>query len=146
VDGYEISSDPARLDVDAIHRFLSEDSYWAAGRTRAVTDKAIAGSVCVGAYDAAGAQAGFARVVTDRATFAWLCDVFVLPGHRGNGLGRAIVQGAMDLPELATVRQWLLATADAHGLYEPLGFTPIDAARWMSRRRDVPAAGRFGPP
>jgi GNAT superfamily N-acetyltransferase len=133
VDGYEISTDRARLDVAAVHRFLSEESYWAAGRTREVVERSIAGSVCVGAYAPGGAQAGFARVVTDHATFAWLCDVFVLPPHRGHGLARALVRAALD--EVATVRRWVLATADAHGVYAPLGFAPLEPRRWMEMRR-----------
>lgn len=146
VDGYEISADSGRVDVDAVHRWLSQESYWAVGRAREVTERAIAGSICVGAYDGAGAQAGFARVVSDRATFAWLCDVFVFAEHRGRGLARAMVAAAMDLPELATVRQWILATADAHGVYAPLGFEPIRDDRWMVRRRPVPEAGSFREP
>lgn len=143
---YEISTERERLDVDAIHRYLSEESYWAVGRAREVTERAIAASVCVGAYAPAGEQAGFARVVTDSATFAWLCDVFVLEPHRGRGLARLMVQAATDLPALETVRLWLLATADAHGVYEPLGFVRIDDDRWMTRRRDAPAAGTYRPP
>ena len=143
MEGYELSADPSRLDVDVIHRWLAEESYWAIGRAREVTDRAIAGSVCFGAYAADGAQAGFARLVTDRATFAWLCDVFVLEPHRGRGLARSMVRAAMDLPELSTVRLWLLATADAHGVYSPLGFEPLDPDGWMRRRVAVPAAGRY---
>lgn len=131
---YEISADTSRLDVDLVSRWLGEQSYWAAGRSRAVTERAIAGSVCVGANAPGGEQAGFARVVTDRATFAWLCDVFVLDGHRGNGLARRMVQAALDLPELQGVL-WLLATDDAHGVYAPLGFEEIEPGRWMKRPR-----------
>ena len=145
-DQYEISGDKGRLDVDAVHEWLATESYWAVGRAREVTDRAIAGSVCVGAYAAAGEQAGFARVVTDGATFAWLCDVFVFPGHRGNGLSRRMVQAAMDLPELETVRLWLLATDDAHGVYAPLGFEEVEPGRWMKRRRRSPDAGRYRQP
>jgi GNAT superfamily N-acetyltransferase len=133
VDGYEISADKARLDVPAIHRWLSEESYWAAGRPLATQEKAIESSLCVGAYAPDGTQAGFARVVTDGATFAWLCDVFVFPGHRGHGLARALVQAAMD--EVPAVRRWVLATQDAHGVYEPFGFAPLDPGRWMEMRR-----------
>ena len=146
MSGYEISTDAARLDVDAVHAWLAEESYWAVGREREVTERAIAGSICVGAYGGGGEQAGFARVVTDRATFAWLCDVFVFDAHRGRGLARAMVQFVMDIPELATVRLWLLATADAHGVYTPLGFAPIDPERWMTRRNPVPAAGSYRAP
>ena len=146
MNGYEISFDRDRLDVDAIHRWLTEESYWAFGRSREVTDRSIAGSVCAGAYADDGSQTGFARVVTDAATFAWLCDVFVFEDHRGNGLARRMVQAVMDLPELSTVRLWLLATADAHGVYAPLGFAPIDPERWMTRRNPVPEAGTHREP
>jgi GNAT superfamily N-acetyltransferase len=146
VDGYEISTDPARLDVDAVHAWLANESYWAVGRARETTERSIEGSICVGAYTAAGEQAGFARVVTDRATFAWLCDVFVFEAHRGRGLARTMVRAAMDLPELATVRLWLLATADAHGVYAPLGFEEVEPGRWMKRRRPNPAAGTYRDP
>ena len=144
--GYELSTDHARLDVAAIHAWLANESYWAVGRSREVTAKSIAGSICVGAYAPGGEQAGFARVVSDRATFAWLCDVFVFESRRGHGLARAMVQAAMALPDLATVRLWLLATADAHGVYQPLGFAPIDAERWMVRRGEVPSAGTYREP
>ena len=130
---YEISTDKGRLDVPAVHRFLSEESYWAKGRPREVQEAAIRNSVCVGAYTPDGAQAGFARVVTDGATFAWLCDVFVLPEHRGNGLARRLVQAALD--EVSVVRRWVLATQDAHGVYAPLGFAPLEPGRWMEMRR-----------
>ena len=131
---YAISADKARLDVPMIARWLAEESYWAAGRPAEVTQRAIQGSVCVGAYTPAGEQAGFARVVTDGATFAWLCDVFVLAGHRGHGLARRMVQAAFELDELAGVRRWVLATKDAHGVYTPLGFADIEPGKWMERR------------
>ena len=132
---YAISADPGRVDVGAVHAWLSTESYWARGRAREVMERAIANSICVGAYTPAGEQAGFARVVTDRATFAWLCDVFVVEAHRGHGLARRMVTAATELPELATVRMWLLATDDAHGVYAPLGFEEIEPGRWMKRRR-----------
>ncbi len=140
---YEISADKARLDVDLVARWLADESYWAVGRSHEVTERAIEGSVCVAAFTPAGEQAGFARVVTDRATFAWLCDVFVCDEHRGNGLARQMVQTAMDLPELASVRLWLLATEDAHGVYAPLGFEEVEPGRWMKHRRTSPAAGTY---
>ena len=133
-DGYELSADRQRLDVPLIARWLAEESYWAAGRPRQVTEAAIANSVCVGAYAPGGEQAGFARVVTDRATFAWLCDVFVLPAHRGHGLARSMVTFALELPDLSGLL-WLLATEDAHGVYAPLGFVEAEPGRWMKRPR-----------
>jgi GNAT superfamily N-acetyltransferase len=146
VGDYEISTDKRRLDVGAIHRWLAEESYWAIGRTRGATDRAIGESFCVGAYAADGEQAGFARVVTDKVTFSWICDVFVFEAHRGNGLARRMVTAAMEHPDLASVRVWLLATADAHGVYEPLGFAPTDPKRWMAMRRESPDAGTWRDP
>lgn len=143
---YEISADKARLDVDAVARWLSEESYWAVGRDHELTARAIEASVCVAAYAPGGELAGFARVVTDHATFAWLCDVFVVEAHRGHGLARRIVRAAMELDELATVRLWLLATNDAHGVYAPLGFEEVEPGRWMKHRRPSPAAGGYREP
>ncbi|MFI7365425.1 GNAT family N-acetyltransferase [Streptomyces sp. NPDC050149] len=124
---YEISSDPARLDAARIHNWLSNDAYWAKGRTREHQDRAIAGSLNFGAYDlASGEQTGYARVVTDLATFAWLCDVYVDPAARGHGLGGRLVAAARDRLAPTGVRRFLLATADAHGVYEKVGFRPLD--------------------
>jgi GNAT superfamily N-acetyltransferase len=129
---YEISTDPARLDLDLIHRYLSEESYWARGRSRGEIERAIEHSIPFGAYRD-GLQAGFARVVSDRATFAWLADVFVLPSHRGQGVGKRLVQTVLEHPELRPMRRWLLATADAHGLYRRFGFDSLQGAgRFMA--------------
>ncbi|MCW3473625.1 GNAT family N-acetyltransferase [Limobrevibacterium gyesilva] len=122
--GYVVSDDPARLDIDVIHRYLSEDSYWARGRERAVTERSLAHSLCFGLYAPDGSQAGFARIVSDLTTSAHLADVFVLPAHRGRGLGKALVAAVLAHPELQTVRRWTLTTSDAHGLYAAFGFTP----------------------
>jgi len=121
---YEISTDRSRLDLDLIHRFLAEESYWAPGVTREVVERSIDNSIPFGAY-LDGRQAGFARAVTDKATFAWLADVFVLPEHRGHGLGKRLVQTALDHPELRPMRRWMLGTADAHGLYGRFGFDRV---------------------
>jgi GNAT superfamily N-acetyltransferase len=121
--GYTISTDPARLDRALVHRWLSEDSYWATGRPRDVMDRAIDGSLCFGLYAPDGAQAGFCRAVTDYATYAWLADVFVLDEHRGRGLGVWLVRAAVEHPDLRTLR-WHLMTDDAHGLYAQFGFAP----------------------
>ncbi|WP_354699877.1 GNAT family N-acetyltransferase [Paraconexibacter sp. AEG42_29] len=131
-----ISTDPARLDIDLIHAFLSEQAYWAIGRPRALTERAIAHSLCFGAYDAEGAQLAFARVVTDRALFAYLADVFVVPEGRGRGVGKALVAAIMEHEDVRSLRRVVLATDDAHGLYAPFGFTPLsDAEKWMGIRR-----------
>jgi GNAT superfamily N-acetyltransferase len=123
-DGYTISDDPARLDVGTVHRYLSEESYWARGVPRDVVERSIAGSLPFGLYAADGSLVGFARVVTDRAVFAYLADVFVLDAHRGSGLGVWLVEVVLSHPELQGLRRWLLFTADAHGLYERFGFGP----------------------
>jgi GNAT superfamily N-acetyltransferase len=130
--GYEIDDDPGRLDVDAIHAFLARDAYWSAGIPRDVLSRAIAGSLNFGLYGN-GAQVGFARVVSDKATFAWLCDVYVLPDHRGHGLGHWLVRAALDHPDLQGLRRIMLATSDAHRIYADCGFAPLsDPQRWMA--------------
>jgi GNAT superfamily N-acetyltransferase len=128
----EISTDPDRLDLDVIHRWLSEESYWAQGRPRELMQRSFDNSICFGAY-LRGRQVGFARVVTDRATFAWLADVFILDAYRGRGYGKTLVAAVLAHPELQGLRRWLLATKDAHGLYAQNGFTPVPDGRFMER-------------
>ena len=132
---YLISSDPARVDVGAVHRFLSEQSYWAQGRPLETQRRAIEHSaLVVGAYAPSGEQVAFARMVTDLATWAWLCDVYVVPGHRGAGLGTALVRTIVEHPDVAEIRWQFLATRDAHELYAKFGYRPIDdPTRWMHR-------------
>jgi GNAT superfamily N-acetyltransferase len=133
-DLYEISTDPGRVQLDVVHGFLST-CYWSPGVRRDLIEKAIANSVVVGAYQkSSGVHVGFARAVTDRASFAWLCDVFVLEPHRGHGLATQMVRALIEHPELQTLRRWCLATRDAHGVYEPLGFVPVQPGRWMEMR------------
>ncbi|MEP7051526.1 MAG: GNAT family N-acetyltransferase [Pseudomonadota bacterium] len=121
--GYRLSTLAGDMDVGAIHAYLT-GSYWAQGISRAVVAKAISGSLCFGVFDGAG-QVGFARVVTDRATFAYLCDVYVLEGHRGRGLATWLMEAVVAHPELQGLRRFMLATRDAHGLYEKFGFAPL---------------------
>ena len=131
-DGYTLSDDPARIDRAVVHEYLAGESYWARGRPREISDRAIDNSLCLGIYAPDGAQAAFARVVSDRATFAWLCDLFVLAEHRGRGLGVWVTREALGHPELTAVGRWWLATADAHELYRRFGFGPhADPARLM---------------
>lgn len=133
-DGVEISDDPARLDLDRVHHWLSTDAYWAMGRSREVFERSIEGSVVYGLY-ADGTQVGFARVVTDRATFAWLCDVYVDRPARGTGLGLWFVSAVCDDVKGRGLRRIVLATQDAHGLYAKLGFTGMtEPERWMELR------------
>jgi GNAT superfamily N-acetyltransferase len=130
-DGYLVSTDPQLLDRDAIWAFL-RTTYWSPGIAREVVDRGIDNSLVFGLYEESGAQAGFARVVSDRSRFAWLADVFVLEAHRGRGLGVWLVQTILEHPELTGLR-FVLGTADAHGLYERFGFQPVDAAQMMER-------------
>jgi GNAT superfamily N-acetyltransferase len=119
-----ISTDTARLDLSVIERNL-HDSYWAAGRAREVIERSIANSLCFGAY-AQGRQVAFARVITDRAVFAYLSDVFVVPDYRGQGVGKSLVRAILDHHDLQGLAVFLLRTRDAHGLYEPFGFEPVN--------------------
>jgi GNAT superfamily N-acetyltransferase len=132
-----ISTDDALLDVDRIHRWLSEDAYWALGRSRETVEHSLRHSVNVGAYDQGpdgSVQVGFLRIVTDRATFAWVCDVYVDPAARGRRVGKLLMAEADRLLGEYGVRRAMLATADAHGLYAQYGFTPMaDPDRWMER-------------
>ncbi len=135
-DGFVISTDPARVDVDAVYRLLREQSYWLDDRTIDIQRRAIAHShLVIGAYAPSGAQVGFARMVTDLATYAWLCDVIVDAGCRGSGLGTTMVRAIVEHPDVVDVRWQFLATQDAHGLYRRFGYTPLEVPdRWMHRR------------
>src|SRR6185503_12358753 len=126
---YEITTDRARLDIGAIHAFLTQ-SYWSPGIPRATIERAIANSLCFGVFSQ-GQQVGFARVVTDRTTFAYLCDVYVLEAHRGRGLAQQLMTRIVEHPELQGLRRMLLATRDAHGLYAKFGFKPLAAPQVM---------------
>lgn len=121
--GYLVSTDRLKLDREAIHRFLSQ-SYWSPGLPIEILEKAIVGSICFGVYHE-GAQIDFARVISDKATFAYLCDVYVLQEHRGQGLARLLMQMVMEHPELQGLRRMLLVTRDAHDLYGKFGFKPL---------------------
>lgn len=133
---YVLSTDRARLDLDVIHGYLATVSYWAKGRPRETQRRAIEGShLVIGAYTQIGFQVGFARMVTDLATWAWLCDVFILPEHQGRGLGTAMVKTIVEHPDVVDVTWQFLATADAHDVYARFGYTPLDdPTRWMHRR------------
>lgn len=134
-DAIEVSSDPARLDRDLVHGFLSCESYWAMGIARETVERAIDGSIPFGLYEN-GLQVGFARAVTDGATFAWIADLFVVGSHRRRGLGLRLLEAVLDHPEIRGARNVLLATADAHGLYARYGFTPLaQPDRYLNLRR-----------
>jgi len=131
----EFDCDPTRLERDMIHHYLSQQSYWAAGLPRDVFERSLAGSLCFGVY-VAGKQVGFARMITDQATFAYLADVFVLPDWRGRGISKALLAYILAHPGLQGLRRMLLATADAHGLYAQYGFTALSRPERMMERLD----------
>ena len=133
-DGYLVSTDKSKLDLFIIHQYLSERSYWAQGRSMNTVRKSIDHSLCFGVY-VTDQQIGFARVVTDYATFAWLADVFILESHRGQGLSKWLVECVVTHPVLHRLKNFLLATKDAHELYRRYGgFEPLEKSeRWMIR-------------
>ncbi|MFD5913762.1 GNAT family N-acetyltransferase [Streptomyces massasporeus] len=133
-EGYEISTDPGRVDRERVHHWLSTDAYWALGRTREKQDRAIEASLNFGVHETvSGEQVAYARVITDRATFAWLCDVYVDPSVRGKGVGSALVAAVRDEMRRYGVRRVLLATHDAHGVYAKLGFAQLERPEhWMA--------------
>ncbi|MBN1428637.1 MAG: GNAT family N-acetyltransferase [Anaerolineae bacterium] len=133
-DAYTISTDKTRLDLDMIQEFLNHASYWAQDRPLAITQAAIENSLCFGVYKEEQ-QVGFARVVTDYATFAWLCDVFVLDAYRGQGIGKRLIEHIVSCPELQGIKILCLATRDAHGLYRQYGgFEKLEGSiHWMVR-------------
>jgi GNAT superfamily N-acetyltransferase len=135
-DALTITTDPSRLDLDVIHGFLAS-SYWAAGIPRETVERAVRHSLCFGAFDGQH-QVGFARVVSDYATYAYVSDVFVLPSHRGRGVGKQIMAAIVAHPDLQGLRRWTLFTRDAHGLYQQYGFAE---ARHPERLMEI-----LGPP
>ena len=126
---YTISSDKSRLDVAMIHRYLSEESYWAKHIPRDLVERSIENSICFGAYDG-DRQIGFARVVTDSATFAYVGDVFVLAPYRSRGVSKQLMQAIREHPNLQRLRRWHLLTYDAHALYEQFGFHKLNKPEW----------------
>lgn len=139
-DGFVISTDERRLDRDAIHEFL-KGSYWAAGIPRDVLDRSIDHALCFGLYDGSR-QIGFARVITDRATFAYLSDVYVLEEYRGRGLATWLMEAVLEHPDLQGLRRWMLATQDAHGLYRKVGFRDL---AHPERLMEMVFSNRYGP-
>ncbi len=133
-DGFTISTDRADLDLDVIWRYLHNESYWAKGLPRDLFERSVDRSLSFGLFEGepgTGAQIGFSRVVTDEATFAWLCDVFVLPAYRGRGLAAWMMDVVKGHPDLQVQRSFTLATRDAHGLYARFGWEPVEAGRFM---------------
>jgi GNAT superfamily N-acetyltransferase len=132
---YTITTDPADIDFDALHAFLGT-SYWSRGIPRETMERAVRGSLPFVLRDEHGNLAGFARVITDRATFGYIGDLFVLPEHRGRGLSKRLMDAIMAHPDLRNFRRWMLATSDAHGLYEKFGFRPLAAPEVLMERHD----------
>ncbi len=132
---YTIDTDPARLDVDMIHAYLVQ-AYWSPGRPRAVVEESLRHSRCYGLYHGQ-TQVGLARVISDQAVFAYLCDVFILDAHRGHGLGKWLIDTILQDPVYRPVRRWMLATRDAHGLYAQFGFTPLARPEIMMEKLNI---------
>ncbi|MFH8370953.1 GNAT family N-acetyltransferase [Streptomyces sp. NPDC018031] len=128
-DGYELATDPDRLDIGLVHHWLSTDAFWALGRSRETVERSVRASVNFGVYDAHGTQVAYARVVTDLATFAWLCDVYVEPAHRGKGLGTWLATAVRDHLAPYRLKRILLSTLDAHDVYAKAGFVPVPDPR-----------------
>lgn len=133
-DGYVLTTDRGLLDVDMIHAYLSHTSYWAQGRSRETVLRSMENSLCFGIYEGTR-QVGFARVITDYAVHAYVADVFVLPEHRGRGLGKWLVEAMLSHPLLEEIPKWSLDTRDAQGLYAQFGFQPSEPGRHMGLRR-----------
>ncbi len=133
-NNFEIDTNRKRLDLDLIHHYLSEQSYWATGRSRETIERSIRNSVAFGIYEGVK-QVGFGRVITDYATFAWIADVFVIEQFRGQGLSKWLMEMMLVHPKLQRFRRWVLATKDAHELYRRYGFEELKKPeRWMERR------------
>lgn len=134
MSAWSISNELSPEDIDTAYRWISSESYWAKGLPRDIFERSLAHSLCFAVHDAARDLRGFARVVTDRATFAYLCDVYVCSSVRGQGAGKALIQAVIDHPDLQLLRRWMLVTRDAHKLYEPFGFkAPENPERLMVR-------------
>ncbi|MGH8174144.1 MAG: GNAT family N-acetyltransferase [Rhodanobacteraceae bacterium] len=140
-DGLLFSTDRGRVDIDLVHAFLSRESYWVPGIRREFVERAIAHSICFGVYEN-GAQIAFARVISDCTGFAWLADVFVVAAHRGRGIGKRLIAFVNEHPDLQSIRRFMLATRDAHGLYAEVGFTPLAHPERLMERYDADALSR----
>jgi GNAT superfamily N-acetyltransferase len=139
----EITTDIIRIDLDRVHAWIARKSYWAGQMPRTVFDHAVQGSLCFGAIENGAATVGFCRVVSDRATFAYVSDMFVDPERRGEGIGSAIMAAIVSHPELQNLRRWVLVTADAHRLYARYGFEPLVTPERFMERRDPEVYARM---
>jgi GNAT superfamily N-acetyltransferase len=132
-DGYVISDEKSLLNMNFIHNFLANESYWAKNIPLEIVEKSVKNSLCFGIYNK-GEQIGFARLITDKATFAYLADVFIIPAYRGKGLSKWLIQTIHAHPQLQTLRRWMLATRDAHELYKKFGWTNLpEPERYMHK-------------
>jgi len=138
MDGYYLSTDKSKLDIDMIESFLAKRSYWAKGRTREKIVKSIEHSLCFAIFTTGGKQVAFARVLSDRSVFAWIMDVFVLEEYRGEGLGKMLMAGIMEHPDLQDLERWGLGTRDAHGLYEQFGFHRLKTPETKMEKTNLP--------
>jgi len=138
----EYTTEPARIDLDRVHDWIARKSYWAGQMPRRVFDRAVRGSLCFAALRG-GVTVAFCRVITDRATFAYVADVFVDPNHRGQGLGKGLMRAVMAHPDLQDLRRWLLVTADAHGLYAQHGFAALATPERVMERCDPDVYARL---
>ena len=140
-EGFEISTDKSRLDIECIHAYLSKESYWAKNIPLELVKKSIEGSICFAIYHN-GRQVGFARMVSDCATFGYLADVFIIEEYRGKGLSKLLMEEIINYPAFQPLRRWMLATRDAHGLYKQFGFTELDKPeRIMQKLKTNPYTG-----
>jgi GNAT superfamily N-acetyltransferase len=140
-NGYRISTDPSSLDLKKVHAFLANESYWASGIPMPVFLKSVEKSLCFGVYHE-GEQVGFARVISDYATFAYLADVFIVDEHRNQGCGKWLMECILGHPQLQGLRRWMLVTRDAHGLYTQYGFKPLADPDRLMEIADLDVYGR----
>lgn len=137
VGNYLFSTDRDKIDIVVVHQYLSRDSYWAQGIPIDIVQRSVDNSLCIGVYDHVGTQVGFGRMVTDKAVFAYLADVFILPEHRGKGLSKAMMQIFCDMADAFQLRRFILTTQDAHSLYAQFGFEPVPWPERLMHRQGV---------
>ncbi len=143
MSGWTVSNTLSSEEIDTAYRWISAESYWGKDQPRSFFERSVANSLCFALRDAAGGLRGFARVVTDKATFAYLCDVFICASTRGQGGGKALVSAIMEHPELQDLRRWMLATRDAHGLYAQYGFSALENPERIMVRLDPDVYARL---
>ncbi|SCY95627.1 GNAT family N-acetyltransferase [Microvirga guangxiensis] len=143
MSGWTVSNTLSPGDLDTAYRWIASETYWGKDQPRSFFERSVENSLCFALRDAVGDLRGFARVVTDKATFAYLCDVFVCASTRGQGAGKALVSAIMEHPDLQNLRRWMLATRDAHGLYAQYGFSPLENPERLMARLDPDVYARL---